>query len=335
MQAMLTSIEICAGAGGQALGLEHAGFSHHLLIDNDVDACNTLKANRPLWNVKQGSVSDLTLSDFRNSVDLFAGGVPCPPFSMAGKQLGQDDERDLFPHALRLIAECRPRAIMLENVKGLLSSKFSAYRKHILDSLSEMGYYGEFKLIQCSDFGVPQLRPRTILIATLRNIWEYFLWPDPLIHPQTHASTAILDLLEADGWSVPTDLAKKLDRIAPTIVGGSKKHGGPDLGPTRAKQEWHSMGINALGVANDPPQGSFTGLPKLTCKMVARLQGFPDDWLFSGGKTAQYRQIGNAFPPPAAAAIARQLFSALSDSKVRAFRKSRQSVPLLSREKTA
>ena len=319
---MLSSIEICSGGGGQALGLEHAGFVHQLLIDNDEHACNTLKTNRPSWNVKLGSVSDLSLTDFKDSVDLFAGGVPCPPFSMAGKQLGQDDERDLFPHALRLIAECRPKAILLENVKGLLSPKFSEYRRVILESLSEIGYTGEFKLIQCSDFGVAQLRPRTILVATLDAIWESYSWPDPSHYNKIHASTILLDLLEADGWNAPIELASGLDRIAPTIVGGSKKHGGPDLGPTRAKKEWHQMGIDALGVANDPPQKNFIGMPKLTCKMVARLQGFPDDWRFTGGKTAQYRQIGNAFPPPVAAAIASQLVSAICGSNVRNFKAS-------------
>ena len=119
----LKSIEICAGAGGQALGLEQAGFEHIALIEIELAACKTLKKNRPKWNVIQDDIRQLSVSKYRGQVDLLAGGVPCPPFSIAGKQLGNKDERDLFPEALRLIEECDPRAVMLENVKGLLDPK--------------------------------------------------------------------------------------------------------------------------------------------------------------------------------------------------------------------
>ena len=124
---MYTSIEICAGAGGQALGLELANFEHLALVEIESLACQTLKANRPAWNVINCDVKDFTAKEYKN-IDLLAGGVPCPPFSIAGKQLGHLDERDLFPEALRIIEECNPRAIMLENVRGLLSDKFKDYR---------------------------------------------------------------------------------------------------------------------------------------------------------------------------------------------------------------
>src|SRR5438552_8672781 len=114
----LTAIEICAGAGGQALGHERAGLSHVALIENDRHACATLRRNRPYWNVLEDDVTKWHASRFRGRVDVFAGGVPCPPFSKAGKQLGAGDDRDLFPHAIRLIRECQPRAVMLENVRG-------------------------------------------------------------------------------------------------------------------------------------------------------------------------------------------------------------------------
>jgi DNA (cytosine-5)-methyltransferase 1 len=305
-----TSIEICAGGGGQALGLEQAGFSHHLLIDNDEYACKTLKHNRPEWNVLEDSIADLSLKQYYREVDLFAGGVPCPPFSLAGQQLGSQDERDMFPHALRLIEECRPKAVMIENVRGLLSSKFLGYRADLIQRFSEMGYRGEFRLIQCSDFGVAQLRPRTILVALKEDLWKHFDWPQPFQEIKS-VRHAILDLLESNGWQCPLETIAKLERVAPTIVGGSKKHGGPDLGPTRAKREWSEMGINPMGIANYPPDESFQGLPKLTCRMAARIQGFPDSWEFSGKKTAQYRQIGNAFPPPAAHAVAKHIKKAL------------------------
>lgn len=112
----LTSIEICAGAGGQALGLEAAGFDHLALVEIDKDACQTLRSNRPNWNVVEGDLRNFSAKQFKN-VDLLAGGVPCPPFSKAGKQLGKEDERDMFPEAVRLVRECRPKAVMLENVR--------------------------------------------------------------------------------------------------------------------------------------------------------------------------------------------------------------------------
>jgi len=116
---MLTSIEICAGAGGQALGLEQAGFSHLRLVENDPECCATLRARRS-WraSVREVDLQEYRAVSHRGSVDLLAGGVPCPPFSRAGKQLGRSDERDLFPEALRLIEESEPRAVMLENVRG-------------------------------------------------------------------------------------------------------------------------------------------------------------------------------------------------------------------------
>jgi DNA (cytosine-5)-methyltransferase 1 len=114
------SIEICAGAGGQALGLEQAGFEHIALVEIENVACRTLRMNRPQWRVLEGDVRHFDATPYRDEVDLLAGGVPCPPFSVAGKQLGQLDDRDLFPEAIRLIRECNPKAVLLENVRGLL-----------------------------------------------------------------------------------------------------------------------------------------------------------------------------------------------------------------------
>ena len=115
----------------------------------------------------------------------------------------------------------------------------------------------------------------------------------------------------ANGWEGADEWATRANRVAPTLVGGSKKHGGPDLGPTRAKREWAKLGVDGLGIANDAPEPGFEGMPKLTVRMTARLQGFPDDWEFAGKKTAQYRQIGNAFPPPVARAVGEQIIKAI------------------------
>ena len=156
---MLSSIELCAGGGGQALGLEQAGFQHVAALEIDPAACVTLRTNRPNWNVIEGDIHSFNGIEYRG-IDLVAGGVPCPPFSIAGKQLGAADERDLFPEALGIIEEARPRAVMLENVRGLASARFEPYRYSILEKLADLGYQAEWRLMYSSDYGVPQLRPQ-------------------------------------------------------------------------------------------------------------------------------------------------------------------------------
>lgn len=312
----LTVVEICAGAGGQALGLEQAGFSHAAAIELDADACETLRRNRgDDWKIIEDDVANLDGHAF-TGIDLVAGGVPCPPFSVAGKQLGRDDERDLFPEALRLVQEIRPRAVLLENVRGLGTGKFDAYRAHVLGQLAELGYQACWQLINASDHGVPQLRPRFVLVAIASPWAAPFRWPRPLPGPPRTVGETLADLMGSDGWPGAADWAARADRIAPTIVGGSKKHGGPDLGPTRARAAWRALAVDGLGIAAAPPGPGFPPdqAPKLTVRMVARLQGFPDTWQFSGSKTAAYRQVGNAFPPPVARALGLAIATALNSA---------------------
>jgi DNA (cytosine-5)-methyltransferase 1 len=305
----LEVVEICAGAGGQALGLEQAGFEHALAVELDPAACATLRANRPGWKVAEGDVADPALwrpSDYRG-VGLLAGGVPCPPFTVAGRQLGATDERDLFAWAVELCAIIQPRALLLENVGGLSTRRFSAYRQHVSDRLAELGYVPGWRLLHAADFGVPQLRPRTVLVALRAQDAPWFCWPSPSPRPPATVGQTVGDLMAARGWPGAAAWAGRADRIAPTIVGGSKKHGGADLGPTRAKQAWAELGVDGLGLADQAPAASADPAlrPRLTCEMVTRLQGWRDEWgwRFSGLKTARYRQIGNAFPPPVAEAV--------------------------------
>ena len=142
--AELSCVEICTGGGGQALGLEQAGFAAEALVEIDQHCRKTLAYNRPSWNVIDGPQCDVKLFAGKpyNGVDLVAGGVPCPPFSVAGKQLGQDDDRDLFPEALRLVDECRPRAVMLENVRGFMGAAFASYRLNLKTQLEKNGLCG-------------------------------------------------------------------------------------------------------------------------------------------------------------------------------------------------
>jgi DNA (cytosine-5)-methyltransferase 1 len=315
---MLTSIEVCAGAGGQALGLEGAGFDHIALVEIDPHACATLRHNRPEWRVIQADLRGVTrLSLGVETTDLLAGGVPCPPFSVAGKQLGEDDDRDLFPEMIRLARELNPRAIMIENVRGLLQSRFDGYRSDILDELKTLGYVGEWRLVQAADFGVAQMRARSVLVAMKRKDWNNFAWPDTYDYARRTVGDVLLPMMAANGWPNAEAWAQSAQEAGPTLVGGSKKHGGADLGPTRAKQAWRQLNVDGMGLANEPPGIDFVGIPKLTVPMAAALQGFPANWHFAGRKTASYRQVGNAFPPPVAEAvgicIARALNAAQSD----------------------
>ncbi|MBR1662159.1 MAG: DNA cytosine methyltransferase [Acidaminococcaceae bacterium] len=299
---MLTCVEICAGAGGQALGLDMAGFTHIALVEYEKEYCEILKTNRPNWNVICEDVHNFDGTKYKG-VDLLAGGVPCPPFSVASKQLGKDDERDLFPEALRLIKEISPRAVMLENVRGFLDPKFESYRNYILESISNLGYSVSIKLLNACDYGVPQLRPRVVIVGIRNDEKGKFLYPSESLEATPTVGETLKNLMGANGWEKTEEWAEHADKIAPTIVGGSKKHGGPDLGPVRARRAWAELGVDGNGVANAAPLPGFEGMPKLTKEMIALIQGFPPEWNFGTKKTAACRMIGNAFPPPVAKAV--------------------------------
>ncbi|MEW9517872.1 DNA cytosine methyltransferase [Streptomyces tubercidicus] len=347
-ESTFTSVEICAGAGGQAVGLHKAGFKHRALIEIDASACTTLRRNvegNPEWDGCEVIEADLTEFDPAKltlqpgELDLLAGGVPCPPFSVAGKQLGQDDERDLFPTMLDLVDELRPKAVMIENVRGLLDQKFVDYRENVIRKrLEKAGYViCYWKVLEACDYGVPQLRPRAILVAMRSDYAQHFVWTEPekskLITTAEALAPSMLQRFRESGedprwkgaytgrwesayekWRNQADLGT----VAPTLVGGSKKHGGADLGPTRAKEAWRKLGVCGLGVANEPadlkdPERDLYAErgPKLTVSQAAIIQGFPEEWEFPGRKTATYRQVGNAFPPPVAQAVGEQIIAAL------------------------
>ncbi|MFJ5874906.1 DNA cytosine methyltransferase [Streptomyces sp. NPDC093088] len=383
-----TSIEICAGAGGQAIGLHRAGFRHLALVEIDKHARETLRRNieaRPdwAWELRHCDLRHSDVKDFepletisRNGVplqpkelDLLAGGVPCPPFSHAGKQLGRDDERDLFPRMLDLVGQLRPRAVMIENVRGILDPKFEDYRDYIKARLAGGSYREEdgtvvtdegmdyrvchWGLLEASNFGVPQLRPRAILVAIREDVLKdvKYEWPTSTHEEPLSVAEALKESMEARyaahyGGAREQQARDALERwhrkaserhaelrakgsagIAPTLVGGSKKHGGADLGPSRAKATWKQLGVSGLGVANDTATAEKKNSadrdlfgadgPMLTVEQAAIIQGFPHDWIFDGGKTAQYRQVGNAFPPPVAEAVGRSIMEVLKAARER------------------
>ena len=314
MRRPLTCVEICAGAGGQALGLAMAGFVHVALVEYEQEYCNVLKANRPEWNVICADVHKFDGHPYEG-VDLLAGGVPCPPFSVAGKQLGKDDERDLFPEAIRLIREIRPRAVMLENVRGFLDSGFEEYRDHIFTEIKKLGYVTHFKLLNASDYGVPQLRPRVVIVGIRKDQAGAFEYPQEHPRESPTVGETLCDLMSQNGWKGAKKWAEGADRIAPKLFGCSKKHGGPDLGPTRAKNAWAELGVDGKGIANEAPEQDFDGMPRLTSRMMARIQGFPDTWTFGSKKTIACRMIGNAFPPPVAQAVGIEIRRCLENAE--------------------
>ena len=310
----LTCVEICAGAGGQAIGLDRAGFAHVALVEFEREYCDVLERNKPGWNVICGDVHKFDGRPYQG-VDLFAGGVPCPPFSVASKQLGKDDDRDLFPEAIRLISEIRPRAVMIENVRGLLDPKFDEYRNSILRHIEQLGYRTNIRLLHASDYGVPQIRPRVIIVGVRNDQKGIFDYPAALETAAPTVGQALGKLMGANGWKGLRAWVDRANKIAPTIVGGSKKHGGPDLGPTRARRAWAELGVDGMGIANDAPTADFVGMPRLTKEMTAAIQGFPSDWNFGTKKTAACRMIGNAFPPPVAEAVGIQIRRCLNNEK--------------------
>jgi DNA (cytosine-5)-methyltransferase 1 len=316
MSHALSTLELCAGAGGEALGLEQAGIAHAGLVEIDKHACATLRENRPQWNVIEQDLTNMTDASAFEGVDIVSGGLPCPPFSKAGKQLGKRDERNLFPVAIDVVDQLRPRAVMIENVRGILDAVFEDYRKYIGGELKRLGYTTDWRLLNASDFGVPQLRPRVVFVAIEDKYAGDFEWPRPQEVRAKTVGETLYDLMAANGWKGAKAWKQRANEIAPTIVGGSKKHGGPDLGPTRAKRAWAALGVNGHTLAEDAPGPNFVGMPRLTVPMVARIQGFPDEWKFSGKKTNAYRQVGNAFPPPVAFSVAKQIVKCLTAARL-------------------
>jgi DNA (cytosine-5)-methyltransferase 1 len=307
----LFTLELCAGGGGSALGIEQAGFTHTALVENNHHACATLRSNRPYWNVIEADMTRFDASYWRG-VDLLSGGLPCPPFSIAGKQLGEDDDRDMFPSMLRIVREVQPRAVLIENVRGILASRFDEFRAKIDNAFDAQGFDTYWHGYNAADFGVPQTRYRAFLVALKRGVTKPLVWPTPMKSAPISVGDTIVDLMASRGWRGAEAWKEKAIAPAPTIVGGSYKHGGPDLGPTRARREWAELGVDGLGLADAPPEPKFSGMPRLTVPMVARLQSFPDDWKFAGGKTQSYRQVGNALPVKLAFTVAKAVRQCLA-----------------------
>ena len=301
-----TAIELCAGAGGMSLGVEAAGFDNLALIEKDLCCCATLSFNKSIWNVMSMDLRKFTFR-YWEYADLICGGLPCPPYSVAGRQLGSEDERDLFPTMLDIVEGIKPKALLIENVPGLLGSKFSKVREYIKNTLKAAGFKSCFLKFDAADFGVPQHRLRVFLLAFRNDIdVKNFKKPEPLGKEYVSVGNAIKDLISVNGWKKVEEWVSIACRPAPTILLSSG-----DLGPSGTKDVWFGLGVDGSGIADRAPSQNFEGLPRLTYKMLAKLQGFPEDWHFLGNKGEKHKQIGNALPPQLAEAVLKSVAQCL------------------------
>jgi DNA (cytosine-5)-methyltransferase 1 len=331
------SVELFAGAGGLALGLEQAGFAPVLLSEIDKDACATLSKNRPSWPVVQGDVSHLNFEHLAGTVDFLSGGFPCQAFSYAGQKAGFEDTRGtLFFQFARAIREMQPRVFLGENVRGLLSHEKGRTVDTIKNVLKDLGYtLIEPKVLKAIFYKVPQKRERLFFIG-IRNDFaecaEKFTWPSPY-----ERILNLRDALKAGELfdvEVPMSLGQKYPERKKEILsqvpaGGYWRDLPDDLQREYMKQSYF-LGGGKTGMARrlswDEPSLTLTCAPAqkqterchpdetrpLTIREYARVQTFPDDWAFSGSSTSQYKQIGNAVPVNLAHAVGRRLVNLLN-----------------------
>lgn len=329
-------MELFAGAGGLAIGLERAGLQSVLLNEIDPHACDTLRTNRPAWNVVQGDIAQIDFSPYRESIDVLTGGFPCQAFSYAGKKLGFEDVRGtLFFEFARAIHEIHPKVIMAENVRGLLKHDNGHTLRAIENVLDELGYdLVAPRVLKAVFYKVPQKRERLILVGIRKDLSPYveFKWPSPYPRIMTLADALKKgELYDSDvplsaGQHYPARKKAILSQVPP---GGYWRDLPESLQKEYMQKSYYLEG-GRTGMARrlswDEPSLTLTCAPAqkqterchpeetrpLTVREYARIQTFPDDWHFCGSLAAQYRQIGNAVPVNLAHAVGRSLVALLN-----------------------
>ncbi|MFF7183786.1 DNA cytosine methyltransferase [Streptomyces sp. NPDC008222] len=318
----LTFVDVCSGAGGLALGLERAGFEPRLLLDEDTDACRTLRANRPRWNVLQTDLLDLDPSEHPESydVDLLSAGLPRVKSSATATRAESGEEERLLRAAVYLTHAIRPRALLVENVPALAGSDmFRDFREFARAELEHLGYKFSWFVLNGADFGVPQDRRQGLLVAIKERWFPAFRSPSSTVAQHVSVGEALAGSMRSRGWRDADRWVAQATTVAPTLVGGSKNRGGADLGLSGTKRKWEKMGVNAGSLGDEIPGPDFVwspelgreGMVRLTVDQTALLQSFPEDWEITGKKTARYRQIGHASPPPVGEALGRAIARAL------------------------
>lgn len=332
-----TSVELFAGGGGLALGMAKAGFKHILLNEFDKSACDTLRVNRPNWNVIEGDVREIDFTPLRGKVDFLSGGFPCQAFSYAGKQGGFNDTRGtLFFELARAVKEIQPKVFMCENVKGLITHDSGRTLSTISNTISELGYtLVEPRILKAIMYQVPQKRERLILIAIRNDFADKvsFHWPSPYTNVLTLKDAFFksviydTDVPESEGVKYPPKKKTVLDLVP---QGGDWRDLPEDIAKEYLGGSW-LLGGGKTGMARrlslDEPSLTLTCSPcqkqterchpletrPLTVREYARIQTFPDDWLFAGTISDKYKQIGNAVPVNLAWAIGRSLIRLFND----------------------
>ncbi len=320
----LRVLELCAGGGGLALGLERAGFQPVALIEIDRQAAATLRKNRPNWPVVEADVRKVDFTPYKGKVDLLAGGVPCTPYSTIGERKGKSDENDLLPEAVRAVREIRPQAFIFENVDGLLHASHSDHVAAVLRQFSKAGYETVIERINTRDYGVAQNRSRVLLIGLRRDLSGSFRMPPKFPKMADNMGDALADLMGTNGWSGAGDWVRRMREMAVIDNAGNLIRTGiladtirgyKGSGHKGEKARWLRNGVAYAPIAKAAPTDEIAQtegfVPCLTNRMRARLQGFPDDWEFVGGIPSVADQIGNAVAPVVAQAVGLAMYSAL------------------------
>ncbi|MFF1638224.1 DNA cytosine methyltransferase [Streptomyces sp. NPDC058246] len=318
-------VDVCSGAGGLASGLESAGFSPVLLLDNKRQACETLLANRPHWNVVCEDLVEFLPDEYPETldVDLLSAGLPRVKSSAAVGRSDSEQELRLLTATIYLVHSIQPRALLLENLPALVeSSAYAGVRDFVQAELAHLGYRFCWFVLNAADFGVPQERRQGILVALKERWFHAFAPPVPTVEEHVPVGRALRLSMAARGWCDADAWAAQARAVAPTLVGGSDNRGGADLGPSGTKRAWARMGVNAGALANEVPGAEYhwprsddpAQMVKITVDQAALLQSFPPEWRITGRKTAQYRQIGHATPPPVGRALGAAIATALRSS---------------------
>lgn len=327
----ITNIELFAGAGGLALGLEEAGIKGKAFVEFNHPACETLRHNRPDWNVIEDDIHNVDFSQYRDTIDLVSGGAPCQAFSYAGKKLGFGDTRGtLFAEFARCVSEVNPKMFLFENVRGLLSHDKGRTFNTIKHVFEELGYTLQYQVLNACYFGVGQKRQRLILIGIRNDLTSTisFDYPTPDNHwttlrdvlkdvppspfqPYSEKKRKVMELVPAGGcWiDLPDDVARD-------YMGKSYYSGGGRRGMAR-RIAWDEP---CLTLTTSPSQKQTERCHPdetrpFTIREYARIQSFPDSWQFCGTMSDQYKQIGNAVPVELARRIGVQVVSALSQQR--------------------